>query len=318
MNLSVLEEWIETANLPRGILYHLAPVRDLLNWLQCLSSISEFSDLVATIQPLKHLNPLQMRRAVRDYKYEVQEGRMTEECSQYLAQLQKDWERHRVKLGVEALRKEMEDHERDDTSSILNDDVSARAVSSAGSVSTEASSTQHNIDLLFDQEQDGASWEPVRPPEVLGEFLDSRYMLPLLLPSDPVMLSAAPKMPAFWRNEDAPNGILDSRCASRASKRSAGSLPWRVSTKRLRDTSLGILRWVDGARSYARWAWSADVEGREEYECDGEVPPSPSPYPVGSEGDEAAPSGVRRVTPLTRRPSLRSKGRASTPVDRTP
>jgi hypothetical protein len=43
---------------------------------------------------------------VRDYKYEVNEGRMTEECSQYLAQLQKDWERHRVKMGVEQMRKE--------------------------------------------------------------------------------------------------------------------------------------------------------------------------------------------------------------------
>jgi hypothetical protein len=49
----------------------------------------------------------QMRRAVKDYRCEVHEGRMTEECSQYLAQLQKDWERHRVKLGVEALRKEV-------------------------------------------------------------------------------------------------------------------------------------------------------------------------------------------------------------------
>jgi len=48
-----------------------------------------------------------MRRAVKDYKYEVNEGHMTEECSQYLSQLQKDWERHRVKLGVEALRKEV-------------------------------------------------------------------------------------------------------------------------------------------------------------------------------------------------------------------
>jgi hypothetical protein len=48
-----------------------------------------------------------MRRAVRDYRYEVNEGKMTEECTQYLAQLQKDWERHRVKLGVEALRKEV-------------------------------------------------------------------------------------------------------------------------------------------------------------------------------------------------------------------
>jgi hypothetical protein len=48
-----------------------------------------------------------MRRAVRDYKYEVNEGRMTEECVQYLTQLQKDWERHRIRLGVEAMRKEV-------------------------------------------------------------------------------------------------------------------------------------------------------------------------------------------------------------------
>lgn len=48
-----------------------------------------------------------MRRAVREYRYEVNEGRMTEECIQHLTQLQKDWERHRVKLGVEALRKEV-------------------------------------------------------------------------------------------------------------------------------------------------------------------------------------------------------------------
>jgi DIL domain len=39
MNLSVLEEWIETANLPRGVMSHLTPVRDLLNWLQVRCSV---------------------------------------------------------------------------------------------------------------------------------------------------------------------------------------------------------------------------------------------------------------------------------------
>ncbi|KAI9512817.1 DIL domain-containing protein [Russula earlei] len=314
MNLSALEEWIEMSNLPRGILSHLAPVRDLLNWLQCSSSIKEFSNLVATIQTLKHLNPLQMRRSVKDYKYEVNEGHMTEECSQYLAQLQKDWERHRVKLGVETLRKEMEDRERDDSSSIFNDNVSAHAVSSTGSVSTETS-TQHNIDLLFDREEDAASWEPPRPPEVLGEFLDSRYMLPLLLPSDPVMLSATPKMPAFWRNDDAANEITDSRCASRTSKRSTGSIPWRITTKRLRNISLDILQWVDGAGSHARWARQVDME---EDEFDGEKPPL---YRAGSkdesESDVASSSVIQRTTPITQKLSPRTKGMASTPVERT-
>ena len=41
MNLSALEEWVETANLPRCVLSHLTPVRDLLNWLQvsCLKNV---------------------------------------------------------------------------------------------------------------------------------------------------------------------------------------------------------------------------------------------------------------------------------------
>lgn len=52
-----------------------------------------------------------MRRAVREYRHEVGEGKMTDECVQYLLQLQKDWERHRVKLGVEALRKEVSSFE---------------------------------------------------------------------------------------------------------------------------------------------------------------------------------------------------------------
>ena len=202
----------------------------------------------------------------------------------------------------------MEDYERDDASSILTDNVSARAVSSAGSVSTEASNTSHNIDLLFDREQDAASWEPVRPPEVLGELLDSRYMLPLLLPSDPVMLSATPKMPSFWWDEDVANGISDSRSASRASKRSAESLPWQTMTKRLRDTGLNVLQWVDGAGSHTRWARQVDMQVQEEDEYRDEK------SPLGSDAQESdipPTSAVRRVTPLTRKPSLRSKGRAS-------
>ena len=40
-------------------------------------------------------------------RYEVNESRMSDDCSQYLQQLQKDWERQRVRMGVEALRKEV-------------------------------------------------------------------------------------------------------------------------------------------------------------------------------------------------------------------
>lgn len=34
MNLMMIEDWIEEMGLPTGMQVHLAPVRDLLNWLQ--------------------------------------------------------------------------------------------------------------------------------------------------------------------------------------------------------------------------------------------------------------------------------------------
>lgn len=83
--------------------------RLVLMKIQLLSSIQEFPNLVATIQTFKSLNPLQMRRAVRDYRYEKNEGRMDDECAQYLLQVQKDWERQRVKLGVAAVRQDVSD-----------------------------------------------------------------------------------------------------------------------------------------------------------------------------------------------------------------
>jgi hypothetical protein len=131
LNLGILEEWVSGAigvGLPREVGGHFRIVRELVGWLQvrrfllfclpvdktmfissaqCLSSIDQFASLVATVQTFRHLNPLQMRRAVRDYRYEVGESKMTEECSQYLAQLQKDWERQRVRMGVEVLKKEV-------------------------------------------------------------------------------------------------------------------------------------------------------------------------------------------------------------------
>ena len=88
--------------------------------------MNQFTDLVATIQTFKHLNPFQMRRAVRDYRYEVGEDRMTEECSQYLAQLQKDWERQRVKLGVEVLRKSVNAYPLYQTLSYIGADCRSR------------------------------------------------------------------------------------------------------------------------------------------------------------------------------------------------
>ncbi|KAJ6621651.1 DIL domain-containing protein [Mycena sp. CBHHK59/15] len=315
MNLSALEEWVGQMGLPRGVQSHFNPVRDLVNWLQCLSSITDFSNLVATIQTMNSINPLQMRRAVREYKYEVNEGRMTDECVQYLTQLQKDWERHRVKLGVEALRKEIGERDRDREGSVSSFATESQSISGqTPSIASSESSAQHGIDMLFERAQEKSSWEPVKPPQVLGELLDSRHMLPLSFPSDPRMLSALPGKLIFPddRQPNAP-ATPDSRSASRASEGSRGAMPWRSRNRTLREVGIGTLQWVDGVRSAARWRhWAnADDEEMRSYTPDNSDP---------NDGELAVNT---HITPLTRKPSGRSKGRPSqggeaeeiTPVD---
>ncbi|KAJ4486030.1 DIL domain-containing protein [Lentinula aciculospora] len=318
MNLGVIEEWVGQMGLPRGVQSHFSPVRDLLNWLQCLSSITEFPDLVATIQTMKSINPLQMRRAVRDYKYEVNEGRMTEECIQYLTQLQKDWERHRVKLGVEALRKEMNDrdHEGSVSSSVPNESPEPGNSSILSASSTDALLVQEAIDLLFDQGSEKSNWEPAQPPQVLGELLDSRYMLPLIFPSDPRMLSARPgKIPVYEDDKRSPLPTPDTtRSASRASDGSRGAMAWHSRNRKVREVSSGALKWIDGAVSASRWGRPVPDEEGEDTEHHGR---SEEELAVESE------DGLRvdtRITPLTRKRSARKTrpsvgGGDTTPVE---
>lgn len=326
MNLSVLEEWIGEMQLPRGVGSHFAPVKDLLTWLQSLSSITEFPNLIATIQTLRNLNPLQMRRAVRDYRYEVNEPRMTEECNQYLAQLQKDWERHRVKLGVEALRKEIgeRDRDREDTisasPSLHEVPIGPDNVAPAPALPSEPSAAQRNIDALFDRTWEKTSWEPASAPEPLGELMDSRFMLPLLLPSDPRMLGALPaKRPLSDEEKPHHNPRLSQdSTASRASFGSRGAMAWRLKSKKLREVGVGTLQWVDGLRSATRWSRAAEVN---EEEWSDQPPPYSMDDIQPPQGDLKVETAVH-FTPLTRKPSTRSRGRLSaveepsTPIDR--
>uniref|UniRef100_V5F0X0 Dilute domain-containing protein n=1 Tax=Kalmanozyma brasiliensis (strain GHG001) TaxID=1365824 RepID=V5F0X0_KALBG len=94
MNVSALEDWARSNALPLSIVHaHISPLSQLISWLQCQSSLQEFDGLIATMQGLKALTPVQMRRVVRDYRYGVGETRMSEECLQYLDQLIIDWKR---------------------------------------------------------------------------------------------------------------------------------------------------------------------------------------------------------------------------------
>lgn len=97
LNVSALEDWARSNALPLSIVStHLAPLNQLISWIAGQSSLREFDSLIALMQGLKCLNPLQMKRVVRDYRYEVGEGRMSDECLQYLDQLRTDWEKRQI------------------------------------------------------------------------------------------------------------------------------------------------------------------------------------------------------------------------------
>jgi len=217
---------------------------------------------------------------------------MTEECSQYLAQLQKDWERQRVKMGVEALKKEVsrilpnqccnlfltkrvQMSEREGSGSsrgAVDDSVSPANAQSISASNSAEFMAQRAVDDLFSRISEKSEWQPAKPPIVLGELLDSRHMLPLLLPSDPIHLGALPVIPrerSTKRESDArgflTTGGLDvvpagmsgthdrkthSRSGSRAGSRGTsiasvgarGAMEWLSRTRKLRVVDRAMLK----------------------------------------------------------------------------
>ncbi|ODQ54799.1 hypothetical protein SAICODRAFT_17788 [Saitoella complicata NRRL Y-17804] len=93
MNVSALEDWATRTNILRkeeqsemssqpsiheAARHHLIPVNQLLQWLQVLSSIGDDVDaLETTRESLHRLTLPQLARAVRDYRYEVGEGKLS-------------------------------------------------------------------------------------------------------------------------------------------------------------------------------------------------------------------------------------------------
>jgi hypothetical protein len=234
MNITVLNDWVRANGLPaKTSTKHLEPLSQLLQWLQCLSGISDFDSLIITMQNMKSLNPLQLRRAVRDYKYEVGETRMTDECAQYLVQLQKDWEKRRGQIGAAHMRQ-----------------------ASLGHGSENAGIS---IDSLLDGTTHLAEWTPQSAPECLGELLDNRFMIPFVLPTDPEYLVAMPPFDiAFHALASQSPFITDdssnsSRPASRSSWSSSRPLGFRLPSHR------GIRRLP---RDFFSWLKDKEAEHR--------------------------------------------------------
>jgi hypothetical protein len=107
MNVSTLEEWARSNNrqpehFEHGSLTstgeptvesarrHLEPVVQLLQWLQCFSSLGgDLESLMGTVQQLPKLSPQQLIHAVKYYRAEVGEKGLPKDAMKYLVGLQK-------------------------------------------------------------------------------------------------------------------------------------------------------------------------------------------------------------------------------------
>lgn len=109
MNVSTLEEWARQNNrkpehYENGSMVssgettieatrkHLAPIIQLLQWLQCFSSLGadDFEALIGTLQQLKRLTPQQLIHAAQHYRPEVGEKGLPKSAMKYLVNLQKE------------------------------------------------------------------------------------------------------------------------------------------------------------------------------------------------------------------------------------
>jgi hypothetical protein len=126
----------------------------------------------------------------------------------------------------------------------------------------ERDEAQLQIDSLFDREQHKSDWIGPRAPEVLGELMDSRYMLPLVLPSDPTLLCARPGLGGgasskHHRKRDSDEIIGRNgraRSISPASSIASGTrgavLEWRKRGEKVREIDPELVEWVDGDIKY--------------------------------------------------------------------
>lgn len=107
MNVSTLEDWARSNNRQpehyengsmtstgettvESARRHLEPLVQLLQWLQCFSSLGEdLESLVGTLQQLPRLSPQQLLHAVKYYRPEVGEKSLPKSAMKYLANVQK-------------------------------------------------------------------------------------------------------------------------------------------------------------------------------------------------------------------------------------
>ncbi|GAB1216091.1 hypothetical protein ATERTT37_005296 [Aspergillus terreus] len=201
MNVSTLEDWARNNNRQPehyengsttctgestmdAARKHLAPVIQLLQWLQCFSSLGEdFESLVTTLLQLQQLTPAQLLHAVKSYRPEVGEKGLTKPAMKFLIDLQRDPEllfREHAKLqGAKATAGGATEGRPQTPPS----NASATEPSTEAPDTPEASTTRTSMSIaspasMAQSERNGGN----------GIFLDPSLTLPFSLPTSTDML----------------------------------------------------------------------------------------------------------------------------------
>lgn len=197
MNISVLEDWARTNNRQpdhyehgdmqahgettiESARRHLAPAIQLLQWLQCFSSLApdDLEALVDTLQQLKSLTPQQLIHAANHYRAEVGEKSLPKSAMKYLVAIQKEME----------VRREKEKNNRKSLAASITSPPR-----NTGSKAESVPSTPHPNDSSSNG--GNSNFPPLTPAEEDDEddtpenlLMDPALMLPFTLPSVTDML----------------------------------------------------------------------------------------------------------------------------------
>jgi hypothetical protein len=185
MNVSVLEDWARTNNRKpehyehgemtatgettiEAARRHLAPVIQLLQWLQCFSSLApdDLEALVGTLQSLPRLSPQQLIYSAKYYRPEVGEKGLPKSALKYLEAIQKE-------AAIKRDRRRT---------------VSPSRLSAPVTPATPRSTSGHDFDIPGSVQSTPGG--PLDEEEDLpdGINLDPSFMLPFSLPSSTDML----------------------------------------------------------------------------------------------------------------------------------
>ena len=195
MNISILEDWARTnnrqaehyeggetkasgENTTDAARRHLAPAIQLLQWLQCFSSLGadDLEALVGTLQQLKRLTPQQLIHAATHYRPEVGEKGLPKSAMKYLVAIQKEAALKRERRRSRAASPLPKTGQDSTPATPVRGQHNGGALDGPGSVQ---STPNPNGNDASDEEDDDA-------PEHL--LLDPALMLPFTLPSVTDML----------------------------------------------------------------------------------------------------------------------------------